>query len=276
MPSLETAKRIAIRWFTSIAFFVLFGLILGGLVSIPVIPKPNVATITISGAILEQAHADDILAQLRLVRNDNSIKAVVLQIDSPGGFASLIEPIYLDVLQLRQHKPVVASIGAGGASGGYYIAVAANFIYAEPSSSVGSIGVIGTLPTPEELDEYIITSGPFKATGGSARKAISEIATLKQQFIEAVTSQRGDRLNIPEVELSRAEVYSGTESLGYGLIDDIGTSTVAIQKAAQLAHIRNYGVVECRIQSPDFLELEELKSQTNTMPVYYYLYIESE
>ena len=278
MPRLESTKRLLRRWFVSIPFFAVLGLILGALISIPVIPKPNIAIITASGVILEQAYTDDILDMLRYARDDTSIKAVVLQIDSPGGAASAIEPIYLDVLRLRQQKPVVASIGARGASGGYYIAVASNFIYAQPTSELGSIGAWSSLPAPEELDEDILTSGPFKATGGSRRKYTGGLEMVRQEFVTAVTSQRGDRLRMSEEELSRAEIYSGVESLRYGLIDDIGTSTAAIQKAASLAHIRNYEVVKLYIQKPDIspLDMEALKSQTGTMPIYYYLCFEQE
>ena len=278
MPRLESAKRLACRWLSSTPFFVVLGLILGGLISIPVIPKPNIITIEISGEILDQAYTDDILDTLRYVRDDNSIKAVVLQIDSPGGYASAIEPIYLDVLRLRQQKPVVASIGMIGASGGYHIAVASNFIYAGPTSLLGSIGAWVGLPTPEELREDITTSGPFKATGGSRRKAIGVLETFRQQFVTAVISQRGDRLKLSEEEVCQAKIYSGVESLRYGLIDDIGTSTDAIAKAASLAGIRNYEVVELYIPKPGFwfFSLEDLKSQTSPVPIYYYLYFELE
>ncbi|MDI6815326.1 MAG: S49 family peptidase [Dehalococcoidales bacterium] len=161
------------------------------MISIPVIPKPNIATIEISGPILSQAHTDDILDMLRQAREDNSIKAVVLRVDSPGGRVSTIEQIYLDVLRLRAQKPVVASIGMIGASGGYYIAVASNFIYAEPTSVLGGIGAWVSLPRPEELDEDILTTGPLKATGGSRRKYTGVLEMVRQEFIEAVVSQRG-------------------------------------------------------------------------------------
>jgi len=282
MPRLESVKRLARRWLTSILFFVVLGLGLGALISIPVIPKPEIVTITVSGTIYSQAYTDDILAMLRYASADRNIKAVVLRIDSPGGYAFVFEQIYLDVLRLKQQKPVVASIRGVGASGGYYIAVASNFIYAEPSSIVGSVGARVLLPTPEELDEDIITTGPFKGTGGSRRKAIGSLETLKQEFVDAVMTQRGDRLKISEEELSRAEIYSGSQSLSYGLIDDIGTSTTAIQKAASLAGIRNYGVVKLYT----FLtylywfdgssDIEELESQTSLVPIYYYLYVELE
>ena len=282
MARLESIKRLLRRWLWSILFFAVLGLILGVAIAIPLIPKPNIATITISGPILNQAYVDDILDMLQYARDDDSIKAVVLRIDSPGGGASATEQIYLDVLRLRQQKPVVASIGTIGASGGYYVAVAANFIYAEPTSQVGSIGAWVSLPKPEELDEDIGTTGPFKATGRSRRKAVGVLEMVRQGFVEAVMSQRGDRLQLSEEELSQAEIYVGVEGLRFGLIDDIGTRTAAIEKAAELAGTRNYGVVELHIiQLPLFFffgssDLAVLKSQTGLMPVYYYLYFEQE
>jgi len=280
MSRLGSVTRLLRRWLSSIPFFVVLGLALGGLISIIVIPTPNIAMITISGTIIDQGYVDDIVKMLRYARDDDSVKGVVLQIDSPGGGASATEQVYLNVLQLRQQKPVVVSIGTIAASGGYYVAVASNFIYAEPTSQLGSIGAWVSLPTPEELDEDILTSGLFKATGGSRRKVIGWLETFKQQFVTTVMSQRGDRLKMSEEELSRAEIYTGVESLRYGLIDDIGTSTDAIEKAASLAGIRNYGVVELHIEKPSlwlFLaDVEDLKSRTSTFPIYYYLYFESE
>ncbi len=278
MSRLESVKRLLRRWLWSISFFVLLGLVLGALISISLIPKPNIATITISGSIHTQVYTDDILDKLRYARDDDSIKAVVLQIDSPGGRASVIEQIYLDVLRLRGQKPVIASIGRRGASGGYHIAVASNLIYAQSASQVGSVGAWVSLPDPEELDEDILTTGLFKATGRSRRKDVAYLEMVRQQFVSAVMSQRGDRLKLSEEELSLAEIYSGVESLSHGLIDDIGTSTAAIKKAARLARIRNYGVVKLFIQNPDtsLLDMEALKSQTGLMPIYYYLYFESE
>ena len=180
-----------VRWLTFIPLLALLGLILGALISIPVIPRPSIGTITISGSIVNQSYTDDILHMLNYARDESSIKAVVLKIDSPGGGASVTEQIYLDILRLRQQKPVVASIGSSGASGGYYIAVPANFIYAEPTSVLGSVGAWMSLPSPEELDEDILTSGPFKATGGSRRKAFGTLETFRQQFVTAVISHRG-------------------------------------------------------------------------------------
>ncbi len=280
MARLESAKRLARRWFTSIPFFVVLGLVLGGLISLPAIPKPNIATMTISGPIFNQDYVNGILDKLEYARNNASIKAVVLQIDSPGGGVSAIEQIYLDVLRLRQHKPVVVSVGTVAASGGYYVAVASNFIYAEPSSNIGNIGAWVSLPEPAELDEDVGTTGPFKAIGGSRRKTIAHLEMIRQEFVGAVMLQRGDRLQLSEEELSRAEIYVGVEGLRYGLIDEIGTRTAAIEKAASLAGLRNYGIVKIRFINQSLSwsfgssYLEALKSQTGLMPVYYYLYFE--
>ena len=185
MSGMGSDKRL-VNWLASIPLLALLGLILGTLISVPVIPRPNIGTISISGVILEQTYTDDILDMLSYARYESSIKAVVLKIDSPGGAAGVIEQIYLDLLQLRQCKPVVTSVGASAASGGYYIAVASNFIYAEPTSLLGSIGGWISLPSPEELGEDILTSGPFKATGGSQRRVVGMLDTFRQQFVAAV------------------------------------------------------------------------------------------
>ena len=270
------------RGLTSIPSIILIGLVLGGLVSVPAIPRPNIASITISGVITDQAYVDNILDMIKHARDDSRIKGVVLRINSPGGGVSATEQIFLELLRLRQQKPVVVSVGAMAASGGYYAALASNFIYAEPTSQIGSIGVWVNLPVHEELEEKIGTSGPFKATGFSMRKAVSNMEIVRQTFVEAVVSQRGERLRLSEEELSRAELYLGLESIRNGLIDDIGTRTAAIEKAANLAGVRNYGVIDLVISQPSLFwffsssDLEALKSQISFVPVYYYLYFEQE
>ncbi|MBI2979460.1 MAG: S49 family peptidase [Chloroflexi bacterium] len=282
MSKLESVSRLLRRWFTSIPFFILLGLVLGGLVAVPLMPKPKVATINISGVISNQDFVDNILNLLQSAREERSIKAVVLRINSPGGSVSAVEQIYMDVLRLKQRKPVVVSIGQIAASGGYYIAVAGDYVYAEPTSLIGSIGAFVGLPEPEELDETFGTTGPFKATGGSRQRFISILEMVRQQFVSIVMSQRGERLKLSEQEISRAELFVGLEGINSGLVDEMGTRAVAIEKAANLAGLRNYDVVELRGEnlplslffgSADFANL---KAQTGLFPRYYYLYFESE
>jgi protease-4 len=280
MSRLEATKRLMRRWLGSIPFFIALGLALGWAISVLVIPTPNIATITIAGPILNQDYADEILDTLQYARESNDIRAVVLRIDSPGGGASATEQIFLDILRLREQKPVVASIGTMAASGGYYVAVAADFIYAEPTSQIGSIGAFVMLPQPEELNEDIGTTGPFKAVGRSRRKAISHLEMVRQEFVDAVKLQRGDRLKLSEEELSTAEILVGVESLRFGLIDEIGTRSAAIEKAASLAGLRNYGILEFELSTRPLIlvfqasDLETLQAQTGLIPKYYYLHFE--
>ena len=111
---------------------------------------------------------------------------------------------------------------------------------------------------------------------------MGHLEMVRQGFVEAVMSQRGDRLKLSEEELSRGEIHLGIDCLRYGLIDDIGTTSAAIEKAARLAGLRSYNVVELTIEKPAWLlffgtsDLEALKSQTSLTPIYYYLYFESE
>ena len=166
MSVLASIGRILLRGLYSIPFFILLGTALGFLVAIPAIPRPQVAIIPVSGVIIEQSFTDDVLDMLDTARQDSSIRAVVLEVDSPGGYVVTTEAIYLEVRRLRQLKPVVVAIKTTAASGGYYISVAADYIYALPTSEVGSVGAWSILPLPEELDEIAMTTGLFKATGG--------------------------------------------------------------------------------------------------------------
>ncbi len=270
------------RFLTSLLATLLLGLVLGGAISLCLIPKPNVAVLNISGIIAGQEFVDDTLELIRQARTERSIRAVILEIDSPGGSVSAIEPIYLELLKLKKSKPVVVSVGTVAASGGYHLAVTGNYIYAAPTSTIGSVGIRAVLPEAEELDEATVNSGPFKASGGSKRKVLGILATAQKQFMTAVTSGRGDRLKLSQEELARGEIYSGTEGLKYGLIDEIGTRLSAIEKAAHLARIRNHGVTNLKNKESSLLlifssaEARALISKPHLIPTYYYLYLESE
>lgn len=282
MTILESIRNTFRRWFSSLPFFVLLGLALGTIIAIQVIPRPKVAIIPISGVIFDQSVTDSILEGLKRAEEDRSIRAVVLQISSPGGGSSVIEQVYLDVLRLREKKPVIASIGSIAASGGYYVAMAAEKIYAPPTALVGSIGVVGSLPPQEGISEEIIPSGLFKATGSSRRQTLAELEMVRQQFVSEVMSQRGEKLKLSPEEISLARIYTGAEALGLGFIDEIGTITAATRTAASLAGIRHYAVEEIPILQtfPFFFfgpaDTANLKPHVSTTPVYYYLAFESE
>jgi len=298
---LDSARNGALRVFLSWTFLIVVGLILGGFVASYnlFIGKPDIGVIRVSGIMLAQKFpgatgllsGGEIIEMLRYARDNQNIRAVVVEIDSPGGEASVVEEIFMELLELRKLKPVVASIDSSAASGGYYIAAAANFIYCKPDSEVGSIGAWSILPQPQEISEDFIPTGPFKTSGGSRQKAVVQLEMVKESFLRAVVSQRGEKLTVSPVELSRAEVYIGIEALRLGLVDELGTGTEAREEAARLAGISHHGVVDINQavfppteeQEPDIplppgvsVGLDALKSTVDKLPKFYYLYVEPE
>lgn len=283
------AVREALRSLsTSRIFLILSALIIGYIIFNAFVTQPKVGVITISGTISDEERmggitAREVASMLRYAKGERSIKAVVLEINSPGGLASASEEIYMSALELKKEKPLVASINGIGASGAYYIAIASNYIYAKPTSIVGSVGVVTKLPTPERLDEDTLITGPFKETGASRRDWAYQTQMVKKTFLQAVMLQRKDRLDMTEEELAKGEVYIGTLALRYGLIDEIGSTNDAIEKAAQLAGIANYKVIDIAKEmnltraAMAFLVNETLlRSPTNTAPINYYIYMEFE
>ncbi|MEJ2732285.1 MAG: S49 family peptidase [Anaerolineae bacterium] len=163
----------------------------GYLLSLYLIPTPQIAVIRVEGdiwgtytAYLRQAMED--------ADSDPAVRAVVLDIVSPGGEVTASEDLYFEVLRIREHKPVIASIGELAASGAYYIASAADQIYAKPGSIVGNIGVITLLPEPDLVDEELFTTGPFKLSGGSQAEAIRQLEMLKETFLAAILATVAD------------------------------------------------------------------------------------
>lgn len=284
----QSARNLIGIWFRSYLFWIILALIIGGLVSVlgfrAFIQKPGLGIIRISGSILFPEEAEEIFQMLRYAREKKKIKGVVLEIDSPGGEASLIEGIYLALLKLREEKPIVASINQKGASGGYYLSLASNFIYARPDSEVGSIGAWTGLPWPETISEDILPTGPFKDTGMTRRKAVGQLEMLRQSFLGVVLFHRGEKLKISPEELTRAEVYTGLEGLRQGLIDEIGSSFEAIEKAAKLAGIAHYQVIDIKKELAEkepkgtekgVSQITSTSSTKNLLPTFYYL-IESQ
>lgn len=243
MAEATDSGRSPLRMILTFLFVVILPLAIGLFAAPRVIQKPRVGLIRLSYDIFSET-AFEVSEQLALARDDASIRAVVLIINSPGGSAAYSEELYLDVLHTRERLPVVASIDLLAASGAYYMAAAANEIYAKPTSSVGSIGVISFLPGEVYIEEEVLTTGPYKAFGGTRDGAVRQIERAKFTFLEAVAVGRGDKLVIPLEELSRAEVYTGVQAWEYGLVDDLIATDEAIRRAAEMAGLRRYDVVE--------------------------------
>lgn len=208
-----------------------------------VVPTPQIGVIRLNYEI-SNATAFEFREQLLYARSDPAIQAVVIVINSPGGTASDSEDLYMDVLAARQDLPVVATVDFLAASGAYYIAAATDAIYAKPGSAIGSIGVISSLPDAPFLEEDVLTTGPYKSFGGTQDGYVRRAETLKFAFLQAVANGRADRLNADLDLLSRAEIFDGVRALELGLIDGILSTSEAFDKAAELAGLRDYELVE--------------------------------
>lgn len=259
-------------------------LLLGYLLSLYLVPTPQVAVIRVEGDLWGD-YPTYLNQALEAVAQDPSVRAVVLSIVSPGGEVTASEDLYFHVLKIRAQKPVVASVDQLATSGAYYLACAADQIYAKPASAVGNIGVVSILPEPDLVDEKLITTGPFKFSGGSQVDHIRQMEMLKESFLAAVLAQRAERLRVGKEVLSRGEVYFGIQAQQIGLVDEIGSQGEAIAAAARLARLRRYQVVDRSPELPEESFLLDFGFQGTTAhtaaaspedlpPGFYYRYLE--
>ena len=277
-------RRLALRGLLLVAGL-LFFLAAGVLLSILLLPVPQVAVVRVEGDIWGP-YATLVRDALEGAGQARAVRAVVLDISSPGGEVTASEDLYYQVLKLRETKPVVASIGELAASGAYYLAAGADTIYAKSGSTVGNIGVISILPDPDVVDEKLVTSGPFKLSGGSQVAAIRQIEMLKQTFLAAVLAQRGDLLQVTPEALSEGNVYLGLRAQQMGLVDEVGSRSDAVQAAARLAGLRRYQVVDLTPELSEDLGLFGLRlagvktaaalaaPPDNLLPGFYYRYVD--
>jgi protease-4 len=193
---------------------------------------------------------------LRQARLDDEVKAVVLQVDSPGGSASASEIIRQEVLNLRSAgKPVVVSMNTYAASGGYWISASADKIFASPSTITGSIGVFAALATFEDAADYLGVDTDGVATtemaGFSTLRGIDpmykqliqrSIESKYSEFLSLVASERGMDVSAVD-DIAQGRVWIGTDALQIGLVDELGTLDDAVTAAADLAGVEDYDTV---------------------------------
>ena len=223
--------------------------------------KRNIALITAQGPVVmgkdrNAAAAEDLVALVRKAREDSSVAALVLRIDSPGGSVLASELIREELEVAQQHdKPVVASMGPVAASGGYWIAATANRIIAHPTTITGSIGVVGLLLTFERtLSDIGVQSdgvGSLPLTGDanpvlgiseSGKRVIqANVGGIYDRFINLVA--RGRDMTPEAVdEIGQGRVWLGSQALGLGLVDELGDLADAVEAAAELASLEDYGI----------------------------------
>ena len=206
--------------------------------------KEGVGIVELKGLIVS---SEQTLKHLTEFRHDPNVKSIVLRIDSPGGSVGASQEIYKEVMRTNEVKPVIASMGSMGASGGYYAALGAENIIANPGTMTGSIGVIVKFPNLEGFFEKIgyrsevIKSGPLKDVGASNRPMSEEERKLMQdlidnvygQFVRDIAAARGMEEDIIQ-ELADGRIYTGEQALEVGLIDSLGNFTDAIIIAADM------------------------------------------
>ena len=206
----------------------------------------KVAIVEINGVI---ESSEDIIRQLRKYGDDNSVPVIVLRINSPGGAVAPSQEIYSQVLKVREEGTyIVVSISSLAASGGYYIACAGDSIVANPGSLTGSIGVIFSFMTFEELMNKVgvqlevVKSGELKDVGNYSREMTQREREMLQaaiddtynQFVMVVSENRN--IDIDQVEeIADGSIFTGNQALELGLVDKLGGLEEAIALAGEMA-----------------------------------------
>ncbi len=209
--------------------------------------KEGVGLIEVKGMILD---SKETIRQLRYFLKQNSVKAVVLRVDSPGGIVAPSQEIYAEVKKFAAKKKIIVSMGSLAASGGYYISAPATMIYANPGTITASIGVILKLSNIESLMDKIgikshtLKTGKFKDSGSPLREFSAEdramlqavIDNTHQQFVKAVAE--GRKLPLEDVrKIADGRILSGEQAQEHKLVDRLGTLQDAIEEAGRQAGI---------------------------------------
>ena len=210
--------------------------------------KEGIGLVEVKGIILD---SQDTVKQLSDFKKNENVKAVVLRIESPGGVVGPSQEIYDAVKKLALKKKVVVSMGSVAASGGYYIAVPATKIFANPGTITGSIGVLMKFSNIEGLMDKIgmkaftLKTGKYKDVGSPVRTMSDEDKAMLQSVIDSTHGQfvkavaEGRKLPLEQVKaLADGRIYSGEQALALKLVDNLGTMQDAIEEAGKLAGIK--------------------------------------
>lgn len=237
--------------------------------------KDKIAVIYAEGQIIYGQGNENFVGQgtmgesLKKAREDDKVKAIVLRINSPGGSALASELIWREIELTKKVKPIVVSMGDVAASGGYYIACNADKIFAEATTITGSIGVFGTLPNGKELaDNMGINAEQVKtnknAVGYSFFEPLSEeqrgyikegINDIYELFTQRVADGRAGLTQDEVKAIAQGRVWTGTDALNNGLVDELGGLDDALKYAAELAEIENYKIKELPVFEKSLEEL---------------------
>ena len=269
--------------------------------------KNEVAVLFAEGEIVDgnggkgQMGGDKIAEELRKIRENDDVKAVVLRVNSPGGSGLASEVMWREIQKVKQAgKPIVVSMGNLAASGGYYISCSADYIYAQPTTLTGSIGVFGMFPNLQGLvtDKIGVTIDTVctnaHADFGTTMRPVSEmefnyvqqsIEDFYDTFLTRVFDGRkgkgaeGHVLSEKALvdSIGQGRVWAGSDAIAIGLVDELGSLNDAVKKAVELANLSDYKVVEYPAKKEWFEELAEqfdistriMKSELGENYIYY-------
>jgi protease-4 len=230
-----------------IFFFIFIGVGGVGITNLSTIRGEKVGVVEITGAIID---SKETLRQIKQFREDDTIKAIVIRINSPGGGVGPSQEIFREIRKTIPLKKIIASMGSVAASGGYYIAAGTNGIMANPGTITGSIGVIigytnfETLFQKIGLSPVVIKSGEFKDIASPVRPMTEKEKELLQEFVNKTRYQfvrdvsEGRGRPTAEIEpLADGRIFSGEEAKANGLVDQMGNLEDAIEWAGRLGGI---------------------------------------
>ena len=226
-------------------------------------PNDTVAVVEIEGPV-NTALADDVESELADIRANDSVGAVVLKLDTPGGAPVASERMYKAVQRTSEQMTVIASVQSISASGGYYAMAPADEIYVLPTSTVGSIGL--NAPAPRSNAPVQGPSGPDKA-GSNEIQTWAQQQTLADTFVDAMMAERGEEFQMPREEVAKADVYLGTRAVENGFADEIGSLNEAIHAAATAENLGEYRV-DTRETGPDTAFPILVRTDTQVVAVY--------
>lgn len=246
--------------------------------------KDKVAVLYAEGQIFDSGKEGivdtEVIKTVKKIHKDDAIKAVVLRVNSPGGSADASEQIWHAIKTLQEKGlPVVVSMGDYAASGGYYISCGADYIYAEPTTLTGSIGIFGTVPNASKLMDKIGLDIDGVSTNKHSALTINAIykGMNKQEFAlmqsmvergyDLFTKRCADGRDVSQEEIKKVgegRVWLGKDALEIGLVDELGNINNAIAKAAELANLGEYAIVDYPEKTDPFEEL--LKMFDTTTP----------
>ncbi len=249
--------------------------------------KPKIGVLEIKGVILD---ADEYLSAIREFRTRRDVKAVLVRVESPGGAIGPTQEVFEELKKLRKEKPIYVSMGGVSASGGYYVSLAGEKIFANPGTITGSIGVVIELPNLEKLFEKLgiksetIKSGEFKDTGSIYRGLTKEereylkakVNQLHEQFVRVVAEER--KLPLDKVRsLADGRIYTGEEAKALKLIDELGNYYTALEELKKRINLkeaeilvlpRKKGFLERFFEGKNSLSVEKLLQSLYFQPFY--------